>query len=179
MKKTPPTPPAVPQREMWQAPGSVMIEPAPAMTFTPAPPTQRSQDLKAQQQGAAPETFAPEMPVEVRRPPRRMPELEEFPAPVQREYRNRASESDPHQAESAPAKRPGLFERLAGRTRRAGDSHVSDHAQPVQPPAARVNSQTASRPRPSAPNGWASSEPSDGSEQRVEFPEFFSRDRKA
>ena len=172
---TPPTPPAVPPREMWQAPGNVMIEEAPPVAFAPA--TQRSPEPK-QQHAPVSESFAPEMPTEVRRPPRRMPELEEFPAPVQREYRNRVSGSESHQPESAPGKRPGLFERLAGRTRRAADSHVSAHAQPASSPVARTNPQPASRPRPSTSNGWSSSEAVDESEQRVEFPEYFSRDRK-
>ncbi|MEQ1697999.1 MAG: cell division protein FtsZ [Hyphomicrobiaceae bacterium] len=172
----PPTPPAVPQREMWQAPGSVMIEEAPPVMFTPAPAVQRSQEHAPQQQFAPPELFAPELPTEVRRPPRRMPELEEFPAPVQREYRNRAVDADP--AESVPGKRPGLFERLAGRTRRADDSQGSAHAQPPQLQQSRTNSQPPARPRPSASNGWVSTDSADRTDQRVEFPEFFSRDRK-
>ncbi len=175
---TPLTPPPTPPREMWQAPGSVMIEEAPPFMSVPAPTMQRPHESKPPHQIAAPQAFTPELPVDVRRPPRRMPELDEFPAPVQREYRNRVSESETHPSQSAPVKRPGLFERLAGRTRRGDDSHDLAPAQPVQAPPPRTNSQQPVRTRPPTSNGWGSTESLDDSEQRVEFPEYFSRDRK-
>ena len=169
-----------PPREMWQAPGSVMIEEAP---LTPAKAAHngaaRQADLKQKSAGPQNVAFTPELPTEIRRPVRRMPEIDEFSPVAQREFRSRAtSEPQGRSSESVPVKRPGLFERLSGKTRRAGDSHL-EPAQPTESsPVSRSNSPQASRPRAAAGTGWPSHSSLDQSDQSVELPEFFSRDRK-
>jgi len=172
-------PQAAPQREMWQAPGSVLIEEAPPVVVAAAPIVQRQAEPKPSF-----DQFTPEMPVEVRRPPRRMPELEEFPPVAQREYRQRSAdaphsaESEPHYADPTPGKRPGLFERLSGRGRRPDNSHNPASSQPQQAPAARSNQAAPPRQRPNSPNGWSAGGSPEAPDKAVDFPEFFSRDRK-
>ncbi|MGE5266348.1 MAG: cell division protein FtsZ [Deltaproteobacteria bacterium] len=95
----------------------------------------------------AQEAFVPAPPAQVRRPPRRMPELGEFPEVGQREYHakiQRGGASDhgsapaPSTSLSAPRKK-SLFERLTGRTRQESDSQSSPSADRVSsafdPPA--------------------------------------------
>jgi len=169
---------ASPQREMWQAPGSVLIEEAPPVVIAAPPTVQRQAEPKPSF-----DHFTPEMPVEVRRPPRRMPELEEFPPVAQREYRQRAdapqyAESEPQYADPAPGKRPGLFERLSGRGRRPDDSHNPASSQPQQSPAARSNQAAPPRQRPNSQNGRPSAASPDVPDKAIDFPEFFSKDRK-
>ena len=60
--------------------------------------------------------FRPELTADVRRQPRRVPEIDEFPALAQREFQGRKE----------PPRKPGLFERLAGMGRRADDSNHNE-----------------------------------------------------
>ena len=110
--------------DVWQAPGSVMIEESPPLGYQSPPhhmghgavPSPGAKPVMVDDQG-----FTPEMPIEIRRQPRRVPEIEEFPPVAQREYRGRsevARKEAPQQA-----RKPGLFERL-GMTRRSDDSHA-------------------------------------------------------
>ena len=175
-------------REMWQAPGSVLIEEAP-------PPLQRRLD-PAPPSGPSPqrEPFTPELAAQIRRPQRRMPEVDDFPVVAQREYRAKAPGSAPASDRPAanradarrpdtdrpepPARRPGLLERFARRGWRTDDSHTI-----ATPPA-----QTARNPRNSPPGsararaatggGWNATGDAEINDQTAELPELFSRDRK-
>lgn len=169
-----PPAPAAAARDMWQAPGSVMIEDA---VKTPVePPAFPSRPNEAR---APVETFTPELPTEVRRPRGRMPELEEFPAHAQREFRQRsgADRANTHD-EPAPAKRLGLFDRLAGRGRRTVDQPPQAAQPQVQSPQARPNQPNAPRQRPAPQAGRSSHPATDDQDQGAELPEFFSRDRR-
>ena len=164
---------AAPQRPMWQAPGNIMIE---EQSF-PAPPETYGHlaELKPRAPFEPNNTFTPELPVEIRRPARRMPELNEFPPVAQREYRARAEGQNAVQ--SSP-KRPGLFERLAGMGRRADDSQPQAASQSVSSANARTNSASSGRPRSAQAGERAAQPPLDIGDQGAELPEFFSRDRK-
>ena len=70
----------------------------------------------------APERFAPAPPAEVRRGPRRIPDVQEFPAVGQRDYYAKASNHGRGSQASDSGKKPSLFERLTGRGKRASDS---------------------------------------------------------
>ena len=174
-----PTKPERPQteavRSLWQAPGSVTIEDTPPAA---APALSRRTDAhRAPASVQQPETFTPELPVEIRRPPRRMPEVDDFPVVAQREYRAKAAPAPAQTAAPAASKRPGLFERLAGMGRRADDSPVpvtpqSNSARP-QPSARAPEPRTRTQPAPDrAQQGGLARD-----EQAAELPEFFARDR--
>jgi cell division protein FtsZ len=164
---------------LWQAPGDVTIEEAPAPRREPQPVAQPSTQARPADPAA---TFTPEMPTEIRRAPRRMPELEEFPPVAQREYRARAPHgSDKGQQEVVSARRPGLFERLAGLGRRPDDSREQRNSgthQAVSSRASRAQPDSAPRPRtqPGADRGPQA--PSGEVPQSAEIPEFLSRDRR-
>lgn len=84
------------------------------------------------------EEFVPGPPAQVRRPPRRMPELGDFPEVGQRDYHAKSQRGGvpSHAAPTAPstpppvARKKSLFERLSGRAKRESDSQSP-------PPAAR------------------------------------------
>jgi cell division protein FtsZ len=61
--------------------------------------------------------FAPRAPQDVRRGPRRMPEVGDFPPLAQRELKARAARES-----AVDKRRPGLFARLTGRSKDTGDS---------------------------------------------------------
>ncbi len=106
-----------------RVPGSlVQPEYAPPATGAPSTP-----------QGFEADVFTPAPPADVRRPPRRMPELEDFPVVAQREYHAKmehhvqppsAAHRPPAQSRSEPRKR-GFFDRLTGRKRAESDSPAS------------------------------------------------------
>lgn len=128
-------------RETWQAPGNVLIErgfqPPPAGAMQPPPPPQ-------QQPPADAAGFRPQAPNEIRRPPesRRIPDVEDFPVVGQRAYYagsgqgggssaprpGSSREENVQQAVAGERHRPGLFERITGRRRKGGDSHIATSA---------------------------------------------------
>ena len=130
--------------------------------------------------------YAPAPPAQVRRPPRRMPELEEFPVVGQRDYqaktqRNGAAPhvyAEPTVRAPEPKKR-GFFERLTGRAKREGDSHASSRDREGFDPAHRSESDRSytvggeADPRRS---GWLESEPQ--RQEKPELPVFFSKSRR-
>ena len=144
----PPRPP-VPMAEAdlapaWSSPDGVVIQEglgslAGATTPPPLPPATAAGRESYRDD---PHGFTPRPPQEVKRPVRRMPDLEDFPEIAQRDYRAKqpgTSQPQPaspsprvyagDQQPQAPRKKPGLFERLTGRGRR-------DETAPGEPPAA-------------------------------------------
>jgi cell division protein FtsZ len=100
--------------EVWRGPGDVVIELGPPRQSRSAPPT-RSQRDPAQAEPSREQRFSPQPPVEVRRLPRRMPDVEDFPNVGQREYLSkRAGHVEPQAETSVDKRRPGLFARLTG-----------------------------------------------------------------
>ena len=195
----------------WHAPGDVYIEEGPPQ-LTPVsppqaapaagrqPPTGPAQQGSRQQPAAA---FTPAAPQDIRRQPqRRMPELEDFPAVGQRDYRAKApTPGAPAQPQSRgeiaheERRKPGLFERITGRARRPAEPAP---APPPAPPAQRVAERTDSRvparapsaqsaqsARPPAAGRVPSANPEPAPQRRaasggqaVELPVFFNRDGK-
>lgn len=120
-------------RELWRSPGNVVIEEA-------RPP--RLQNASAHGQGmpapaaqsATPDTFRPAPPEDMRRPaPRRLPELEEFPAVGQRDYRAKTGQYETPPSNSGHRKpdasadaespqRAGLLHRMMNVGRRSDSS---------------------------------------------------------
>ena len=81
-----PTGPSAPGREIWRGPGDVMIEEGfPHISQTPG----RTQPPPLEALRPA-DTFAPAAPEDFQRSSRRMPDVDDFPAVGQREYRAKA-----------------------------------------------------------------------------------------
>jgi cell division protein FtsZ len=150
--------PPSPSRGLWQAPGNVMIEDAPE-PLVPGYPTSRYSEAanpelarkspnQSQLSGPQHEVFTPEMPSEIRRGARRMPDVDDFPTVAQREYRAKSQMTglDAAQANQS-GKRPGLFERLAGMGRRPDDSPSTSPQQPQVAPNSRPSGPQLSRHR--------------------------------
>jgi cell division protein FtsZ len=170
-------------RETWQAPGNVLIEAGPPQlppmhTPPPLPP----QGYGSEQTGGS---FAPAAPHEIRRPPRRMPELGDFPPVAQRAYHAMAGEENDYG--SAPAgegawpahdlpRRQGLFERIAGRVLGESDSRPRPRGeQGYGDPALDPRSAAPQRSRYSEPAGRVDTA---HPQQEAELPVFFRRDHK-
>ncbi|HEX4891878.1 MAG TPA: cell division protein FtsZ [Hyphomicrobiaceae bacterium] len=110
-------PPIPPSRELWRAPGGIVIE-------EPFQPPHAGRPGAVHEHPRAPENFTPGPPEDVHRGGRRMPEVGDFPAVAQREYRAKSGmyeedgQSFAHRYDdSAPqpgADRGGLFQRLIG-----------------------------------------------------------------
>jgi cell division protein FtsZ len=171
-------------REAWRAPGNVVIEEGlPQLTTTPRTVTPPVQAAPEPAYSSAPE-FAPAPPAEIRRNPagRRMPEVEDFPVVGQREYRAKAAPgavAEPATAQSEARRRPGLFDRLTGRSRSADDSIPAapgSHA-PAAPGRPASGTAAGSRSAPGSPQERGSGG-ARKSQEDVELPVFFSRDRK-
>mgnify|MGYP000889815851 FL=1 len=183
-----------PRRETWSAPGNVTIEAGyhqPAAAHAPPPPPLPQAGVGYGQEPLRPapsqEGFRAQPPVDVRRPLRRMPEVEDFPVVGQRDYYAKvggdAGQPNPcvgpaQQSRPAERRKPGLFERIAGMGRKADDSHVDPHTSHAAAPA-RGGSSTAS-PRSAPPQA-----PTDGrgnnfgnADESVELPMFFNKKRK-
>ena len=177
-------------REVWRGPGDVVIEeglpPLGAGAAAP-PPVSRPGGSHGQR---LPEPFTPGPPVEVKRPRRRMPTVEDFPAVGQREYRAKAQwyETGPSthhnprgyapDPEDAPRK-PGLFQRITGlgrRTEQRSGQHGNGNTQNPRPPLDSFTQDQAAASGQPTPE-----EPMRDERQRVQGPEipmFFHRDRK-
>ena len=160
-----------PTPSVWQGPGSVLVEEA------PLPVAPRNEVARTQAPPPTP-PFVPELPVDFRRPARRMPEIDEFPIPAQREYRARAASEAPGENRQTPAKRPGLFDRLSGRSRRSDDSHLSQHEKAVRDHAPRSSNVVPEKNRSANGGNRSQAGPYDADGHSIELPEVFSRDRK-
>ena len=102
----------LPEPRTWDGPDEVVIELA-----NPHVTARRERPAAETGQGADRErspAFTPMRPAEIRRPPRRMPEVADFPPVAQREY---AAKQGGKSSEKNPVekRRSGLFARLTGR----------------------------------------------------------------
>jgi hypothetical protein len=134
-----------------------------------------------------PDRFTPAPAAEIRRAPRRMPEVDDFPPVGRRAYRammdwagdegDRSGAFEQDQQHEAPRRR-GLFERITGRLRRDSDLAAREQVRG-----------TLHGPDPDEdPGERASSHPFEGAARRTaghqnstedpEMPVFFSRERK-
>ena len=172
------------QRETWRGPGNVTIEEGFPALPSPAPqPVVRTND-QAIVHAPDPHAFNPAAPADIRRQPRRMPEIEDFPVIGQRELRARGSQTGKGDTSGEPAgwaesRRPNIFERLTGFARRANDSpppipHPGHSGEPPRP----LN---ASNARSRLPDfGGSDRAPSSVKESKesIELPVFFNRERR-
>ena len=160
-------------RDTWRAPGNVVIEEGFSnLNWAPQqPPRQPAAEHPA---GNASESFSPAPPADLRRGQRRMPDVDDFPAVAQREYRAKTGypvpPPPPGQSEDQP--RRGILQRIMGRQRR---DDVNDPPTGNAAPDPRRISNATDEAWWSV-NGdspdQADSDPSTG------LPEFFNRQRK-
>jgi cell division protein FtsZ len=181
----PPANPPVAASPSWHGPDDIEITDMAPGAFAGtgyAPPA----DAFAAQPRAAPpphETFAPAPPLDVRRAPRRMPELGDFPPVGQREYAAKTQRGDavnPSASRLDPEpRRRGLFERLTGIGKRESDSRVERRethvtAAPKAPPRDHSYSVggDAHEPRP------ARHDDEQHRQEKPDFPVFFNKSRR-
>lgn len=120
---------ARPPREAWRAPGNVVIEEGLPQLTTGGRGSQPTTETRNGDFSQA-EQFTPAAPAEIRRNGRRMPDVDDFPAVGQREYRAKAPAKPVSQQAKQPddlqpaeeRRRPGLLGRLTGLSRRLSDS---------------------------------------------------------
>jgi cell division protein FtsZ len=115
--KSPRVPAEAPnEAQVWRSPGNVTIERRPPQLAASALPQ------AAQPQRPVPpvQNFVPAPPAMAQRPVRRMPNVEEFPLPVQNELKARAGAA-PGQGLAAQKKKVGFLERLTGVARHRKD----------------------------------------------------------
>jgi cell division protein FtsZ len=165
-------------REVWRAPGNVVIEEGFAhMQWAgrpqgPAAPTAESTNQPTGH-------FIPAPPAELRRGARRMPEVDDFPPVAQREYRAKAGYAPPSNP-SQPAQQPsheggqrrGILQRIISRAR--GDDMEDPPTSNAAPDPRRISNS-------SSDDWWAAerdSQRQDDQDDRGPLPEFFNRQSK-
>lgn len=184
-------PPRPSSREAWLAPGNVLIEEASPTHGTAGPPhgSPRHDYEPTGYQNDEPR-FAPAPPADIRRGGRRMPEVEDFPVVGQREYRARMGydRSDTGAPPVEPTledqhRKPGLLERLTGRSKRHGESAAKSSAGANHSTGARAGAIQPGRydDRQRGPHG-AGQQDASGSAERGgpdgQLPMFFNRERR-
>jgi cell division protein FtsZ len=165
-------------RDAWQAPGNVTIEDG-LTQLTPAAPTSRPAS-GSPHATAPPAGFTPAPPADLRRPARRMPEVEDFPPLAQAEYRAKApgSSPPPSVAQAEPRRKGGLFSRIAGIRRRPDDSPPASPASTLRAEVARAQQGTEERPRTTGEREPPHSDRASGrTKEDVDLPVFFDRGR--
>ncbi len=125
-------PPAGTTREGWRAPGDVVIEEG-FSHLTWLAQSARSRAREGEIPSEAAQEFKPAPPADIRRGARRMPEVEDFPPIVQREYRAKVgydSDAPPRAGGlvSDGLSRLGILQRIMGRGRRPEDADAEDAA---------------------------------------------------
>jgi cell division protein FtsZ len=142
-------------REGWRAPGDVVIEEG-FSHLTWLAQSARARAREGDVANAPAQEFKPAPPADIRRGARRMPEVEDFPPIVQREYRAKAG----YGAEAAPRapsagglvtdglSRLGILQRIMGRARRPEESVAEDAANHD------FDSAEHASPPPSDEEGW-------------------------
>ena len=180
-------------KETWRAPGGVTIEDGlpPLRSNAPQREPQRP-DHKSEfaPRGTSPGTFAPAQPADIPRSQRRAPQVEDFPAIGQREYRaktgqppvesHRPAETAPAFEQIEPRRRVGFIERLTGRRRRESDSGYSEQQFGAAPELQQAPNYAPDRlgPPPADAHGR---KPRQGAntQEMAELPVFFARERKS
>jgi cell division protein FtsZ len=118
----------VKEPSVWRAPGNVTIEKRPAqVTGIALPPRNGAQQKPlAQERG-----FQPAPPTAIRRPVRRMPNVEELPIVAQNAIKAKAGEA-PSAGLAEQKRKVGFLERLAnvGRGRKSADAEMSPKQEP-------------------------------------------------
>ncbi len=168
-------------REGWHAPGDVVIEEG----FSHLNWLAQSAHTRAREGGPPSEPtqdFKPAPPADIRRGARRMPEVEDFPPIMQREYRAKVGSELQARASGAAGlvsdglSRLGLLQRIMGRTR--GNEDFDSEADANQEFVAAENESLADSEQE---NWWeddASADSDPSTERSPSVPAIFSRLRK-
>ena len=129
MPQSPPPPPPAPQRETWRAPGDVVIEEGISQMGWPDQ-SARAQPQERHEESGSPDQFRPAPPMDVRRSGRRMPDVEDFPPQVQREYRAKvgAQSRPPSPPPVEEPQKRGILQRIMGRARRSDEPQPDERA---------------------------------------------------
>ncbi|MGD9784711.1 MAG: cell division protein FtsZ [Hyphomicrobiaceae bacterium] len=186
--------PPPPPRQTWQAPGNVRIEagyqPPGAGHVPPPVPQQRASSPAPVDPSSAARAdgFRPQAPVEGCRSQRRMPEVEDFPPIAQREIQARAAAEQAgsrsgggaavQHSDMSPARRPGLFERIAGMGRRSGDSAKAETNSTRAHTASSGVQQNVVTPQTDHSPTNKQTVRSDGPSETVELPMFFGKSQR-
>ncbi len=184
-------PPPLHGGHMHGAPGQSVVAGHPSELMEKAPGAHYGHAAKGA--GAHPDTFVPAAPADVRRRSGRMPDIDEFPTVGQREYlaKTGAPGTTPDRGPGSAHptsdyergnRKPSLFQRLTGLGRRGdeGDDSpsrgaaLSDHQGGGYPEKASPDRGWA----PSGPLPTRSESPPRKTQDGVELPVFFSRERK-
>jgi len=119
----------------WVGPGNVTIEEGLPPLHRPAGPFVGSANPEPEFPPAVSQFQAQSPPNAVRRQPRRMPEVEDFPIVGQREYRAHMGSNGAPQGQQGNTgganRKQGFFERLTGFARRQSDSGKMPPSEPV------------------------------------------------
>jgi cell division protein FtsZ len=164
-------------REVWRAPGNVVIEEGFAhMQWASRPQGHAAPPAEPGNQPTG--HFIPAPPAELRRGARRMPEVDDFPPVAQREYRAKAGYA-PQGNPSQPAQQPpheggqrrGILQRIISRAR--GEDMEDPPTSNAAPDPRRMSNS-------SSDDWWAGERDSQGPDEqddRGPLPEFFNRQR--
>jgi cell division protein FtsZ len=117
----------VKEPSVWRAPGNVVIEKRPAQVTGMTFPHASAPKSAAPQAGS----FQPAPPAAIRRPVRRMPNMDELPITAQNEIKAQSGQA-PVQGLAAQKKKVGFLERLAnvGRHRKEPDAEMPAKLEP-------------------------------------------------
>jgi cell division protein FtsZ len=164
------------QREVWRAPGNVVIEEGFAqMSWAARPQAQAAPTGETASQPTG--HFIPAPPADLRRAGRRMPEVDDFPPVAQREYRAKTGYSQqaaPSSTQTLPhegGQRRGILQRIISRAR--GDDMDDPPTSNAAPDPRRISNSTSD-------DWWTGERDSQGPEEeddRGPLPEFFNRQR--
>src|SRR4029078_13474815 len=112
--------------QVWRGPGNVTIERRPPQLAASALP----EGVQPQRPVPPVQSFVPAPTATAQRPLRRMPNVEEFPLPVQNEIRARSGAA-PSPGLAEQKRKVGLLERLGvGRARKDEDGAMPDKREP-------------------------------------------------
>ncbi len=162
------------QREVWRAPGNVVIEEGFAQMSWGRPQGQPPPAPAHPNQPTG--QFIPAPPAELRRGHRRMPEVDDFPPVAQREYRAKTGYGAPSGTPpAAPAsdngQRRGILQRIMGRVRQE---------EAEDPPTGNAAPDPRRMSNSSSDDWWTAerdSQQSDDQDEQAPLPEFFNRQR--
>jgi cell division protein FtsZ len=117
----------VKEPSVWRAPGNVVIEKRPAQVTGMTFPNASAPKSAAPQAGS----FQPAPPAAIRRPVRRMPNMDELPITAQNEIKAQSGQAPAHGV-AAQKKKVGFLERLAnvGRHRKEPDAEMPAKLEP-------------------------------------------------
>jgi cell division protein FtsZ len=136
------------QPQVWRAPNNVTIEKRPAQASGIALPRTPAQPRPAEPQKA----FQPAPPASIKRPVRRMPNVDELPMVAQKAIKAHAGEGQP-EGLAAHKRKVGFLERLAnvGRGKKDEDAEMPSKLEPEfgqRPMAPQRSAAEAPAPRP-------------------------------